>query len=358
MAFNVFFYSAGTDIVAECEKKALQSSQFNYNLLVRLNISEKHTEIDKYIRNYLKELCTDENVVMVTEMYPEFKPGLSNVKGADICISSHVPRYPISSGTYPTREQLEGDGAYAVISYSHKPDTYIRDGMEYIRYYNEEFLVTGYLSRYSEYLVNNGVMLFLGQKHEAAFRYIAMYLADGFLYLDIFNDNIDNVAETMDRYKKLASDVSEGSFYVKDIWTVTKDDIVNSHTENTSVLNEKQVVYGKLIYMFTVIMLCFMVCFWLSQRKKEFIILRKHGFSRFDLIGSIYRELTTIAIIGAILGEIINLIFIFISEKHFEPLWDVVYFHFLIIIAFSLITVFLSSIISVSGIIFGKNYRL
>lgn len=349
MTFLVFNFRAQSNIITESERAALEASAFNYAAAIRIEMTDKNSDVDveAYIRAFLTELCQGDFVITVEDLYLEFKPGLSYAKSADICISDNMPRYPLYKGAYPTKQQLESGGGYAVVGYSRKSEVYRKNGIEYIDFNNEAFQVTGYLSKDAEWLVESGALLFCGCNSEGAWKYIARYLEDGYLYVRIESDETGNLPDSFEQYNERAMEISNGSFFVKYVQSVGYSIIGEVHKVYSKALTETAKTYALYICVFLFVMLCFMVEFFMKQRRSEFITMRKHGFSVYNIIGRFYKELLLYALFGAVLGAAVNLVLGVIFDGYIAFSWTKAYAYFVIFIVYIVGVTLITSAFSV-----------
>ncbi len=353
MTFLVFNFRAQADLIMKAEKEAVEASEFNHaaGMLIKMTDECGDVDVEAYIKAFLTELCQDDFVITAEELYLVHKQGLNHIKSADICISDNMPRYPLHKGAYPTKQQLETGDGYAVVAYSRKSDVYSKDGIEYIDFNGEAFQVTGYLDKNADWLIESGLLLFCGCNSDGAWGFLAGYLEDGYLIIRIESDDTGNLSDNYEKYNERAMELSKGSFYVEYIHDVMYWQIEDVHEEYSRVPTDTAKTYAKYIFAFLVVMLCFMVEFWMKQRKSEFATMRKHGFSVCNIIGRIYGELLIFAAIGTVLGGIVNLALSAWFDGYIAFDWERTYYCFVILVVYIVLVVALTSAFSVIGII-------
>lgn len=65
-------------------------------------------------------------------------------------------------------------------------------------------------------------------------------------------------------------------------------------------------------------MIVFVSEFWIRLRKQEFVILRKNGMSKVNILSMMCKEVLVYSFIGSALGMIINLIAIYILNGYID----------------------------------------
>ena len=335
VTFILFDYIIQANLIREIEKEDYYKSKLNYRESIRLEPIDENISDDLtcYLKRYLEEFCEEGVTLKVVDFNLEDKVKINYIENCDVWISDTLPGYPLYKGNYPTKEQLDTGKGYAVISYSRKSDVYIKDNIEYIDFNGEAFEVTGYFSKYSEWLVNNGTILFVGEDTNVLWECMARYLADGWLWIELESDTVLNHSEQIDELNKVAQNISEGKFYIEYIGVSNSDECyIDSRIEFSKAPTTNQVKYVKLILFFVVVMLCCVIDYWLFLRKMEFKIRRKNGYSIVQIGVLFYKDMFIPALIGGVVGKIVECIFIFLQDGYIVLTGTGIYNAFLIML--------------------------
>ncbi|MCM1288732.1 MAG: hypothetical protein NC240_10515 [Clostridium sp.] len=353
VAFIVFDFRMQSDIRSGAENAALQASSFdNYKVSMRLEMTgENETDTTPYIKEFLTKLCGENNVVTINNLELYFS--LGDIKTGVICVSANMPQYPLHKGAYPTSEQLSTGTGYAVVSYSRKNDIYVKNEKEYIDFNGEAFEITGYLDNNAAWLVDGGVIFFPNSNADGLWFFVARFLENGWLYLSVESDEPMDFADEYDEINEYAKKISKNSFYVKYANNVGYTTVGESRKEYSKALTDNQKRYTLYIYLFTVIMLCFVFEFWMSMRKKEFMIMRKNGFFINNILWTIYRDTYAPALLGAGLGKIVNIAIECVFNGYFDINQSIVIYDLMIVIMFLVVTVTLVTLFSVVKMLIG-----
>lgn len=352
IAFVLFDFKAQSNIREAAENEARNSSEFNYQAYIRMEITdaEGETDVEAYLKELLAELCKEENVtVTISAFQLDYKLPLSLMEPGNICVSSHAPKYPLHKGNYPTKEQLETGNGYAVISYARKKDTYTKNGKVYLDFCGDAFEVTGYFDNDILWVIENDVIFFAGSNTDGLWSSTARYLEDGWMNLVIESDEKMPYENNPEELKRLTEEISEGYFYIESVDFQKKAAryYLSGEHPDSRTLSDNQMHYISYVFIFVMIMLCFIVEFWMNMRKKEFVIMRKNGFLLFDIAGRIYKELFILAFIGALIGKCLRICMEILYDGYVDTSGAIIYQNFVFIILFMVITVMLSAAFSV-----------
>lgn len=352
IAFVLFDFRAQSNIREAAENEAGNSSQFNYQAYIRMAVAdvEGNAELEAYLKGFLAELCKEKTVtVTISSFQLDYRLPLSLMKPGDICVSSNAPKYPLHKGSYPTKEQLATGNGYAVISYARKKDTYMKDGKVYLDFCGDAFEVTGYFDNNIRWVIENDVIFFSGSNTERLWSSAARYLEDGWMNLVIESDKEIAYENNPEKLKSLAEEISEGYFYIEsvDFQRKAAHYYLSGEHPDSRTLSDTQMHYISYVFIFVMIMLCFIVEFCVNMRKKEFAIMRKNGFLLLDIAGRIYKELFILAFIGALIGKCLRMCMEIIYDGYVDTSGAVIYQNFVFIILFMVITVMLSAAFSV-----------
>lgn len=364
MAFLVYFYRADAFIIRQMEQTALSESAFNYEASIVLRITDRTADVDvePYLKEFLSVFCEGDAVVVMRDfmLTHEAKPSLrEDIRGGELCISSNTPRYPLYKGSYPTRQQIESGGRYAVVGCSRSLDVYTRNGQEYIDFNGEAYLITGYLARDAEWLVNDKAVFFGGLQDAGIWRFASRYLEDGGLVVCVAGDAPIELEQETERYERMAREISGGAFYVDYIKNNTDYERAMSiwGMEYSRVPTANQMQRALWFYVLVLIMLCFMVEFWLRLRRKELVIKRRHGFSLWAVVGQLYQELLGLACIGMGAGAIVGLTLDGFFNGYVRIAWEYFDYYISVVFAFLAISVPAVSLFSVAKMLVKADRR-
>ena len=357
VSFIVFDYVSQADITLEMENIALDKSEFNYREYMRLKPTgiKNGSNMSLYLKEFISELNSENTVISVTDFYLELKPELGYVEGFDICLSNTPPRYPLYEGNYPTQQQLETDNGYAVISYSRKKDVYLKNGREYINFNGEEFEVTGYLSKFSDWLVYNGVLLFCGENNHILWECMADFLESGWLDLNVESDNPINYSANIDEIKTLAYTTSENAFIVEYVKKGQPSSVRDVHIEYSKVPTDVQKKYACFIYIFMSVLIGVFFELYFTKKHIISVITNKNEYKPSKIMAMIYKKLFLFAIVAVVLGKTLECIYIYISDGYIALNSTLMYYNFVIILIYLIITLVLAGVFSIVKLILSSR---
>lgn len=331
IVFILFDYIIQAELIRENEKEEYYKTKPNYSAGMRLEPVNEREDVDlaSYLKEYFEMLSQDGVRIKVTDFNVEEK--IDYMENCDVWISGDMPLYPLYRGNYPSKDQLNTGKGYAVISYSRKSDVYIKDDIEYIDFNGEAFEVTGYLSKYSEWLVNNGTLLFAGEDTEVLWECMARYLADGWLYVKLESENTLSCIGQIEEMNEAAKIISDDNFCVESLSTVILDDnYINDRIVASKAPTDNQLKYARLVMLLIIVMLSCVVSYWFLLRKAELEIRRKMGYSIVSISGLLYKDMLMPAVVGVTAGKIIECIYIFIKDGYIALDREGIYNAFLI----------------------------
>lgn len=332
IVFILFDYIIQAELIRENEKEEYYKTKPNYSAGMRLEPVNEREDVDlaSYLKEYFEVLSQDGVRIKVTDFNVEEK--IDYMENCDVWISGDMPLYPLYKGNYPSKDQLNTGKGYAVISYSRKSDVYIKDDIEYIDFNGEAFEVTGYLSKYSEWLVNNGTLLFAGEDTEVLWECMARYLADGWLYVKLESENTLSCIGQIEEMNEAAKIISDDNFCVESLSTVILDDnYINDRIVASKAPTDNQLKYARLVMILIIVMLSCVVSYWFLLRKAELEIRRKMGYSIVSISGLLYKDMLMPAVVGVTAGKIIECIYIFIKDGYIVLDREGIYNAFLIV---------------------------
>lgn len=333
IVFILFDYIIQAELIRENEKEQYYKTKPNYSAGMRLEPVNEKEDVDlaPYLKEYFDEFSCDGVRIKVIDFDVEYK--IDYMENCDVWISGDMPVYSLYKGNYPTKEQLNDKKGYAVISYSRESDVYTKDDVEYIDFNGEPFEVTGYLSKYSEWLVNNGTILFAGEDTDVLWECMARYLADGWLYVKFESESELSYIGQIEEMNELAKVISDDNFFVKSLSTVVMDDnYINDRISASKAPSEKQIKYAKLMMILIIVMLCCVFGYWFLLRKSELEIRRKMGCSVFWISMFLYKDALIPATIGVVIGKIVECVYIFLKDGYIALDGNTIYNAFLIML--------------------------
>ncbi len=353
IAFVVFDYIGQARLLRYNEDSAFKESKLKLGYYMRIEPvgDDVNYDLTSYLHTFFMELCNEGVRLKTDDFYANTEPEISFILACDICISHTAPQYPLYKGEYPTKEQLMSGNGYAVISYSRKNDVYLKDGGEYINFNGEEFQVTGYLSKYSDWLVNNGLLLFAGDNTEALWNLMAGYLEKGYLNVSMESDGTHNFSEQVDEINSLAMKISDGKICVKYIERSNVGALKDIRMEYSNVPSENQRKYATYAYFFVIVTLCCVIEYWIILRKKEFEIRKKVGYSLLNILSLIYGNIFMLGVIGAIFGKVVVCIMICVFDGYLTVSIPLIYSNFIIMVFYLFVTIVLATVLPVTRLV-------
>ena len=213
--FILFLYIADSDIIRkrEMEKhnELLATGGVRFSVILEVadadNLSESKEMLLKEFKMY--------DMAVESDAFPYVYPQFKDMKGASVYLTSAIVEYPLYKGTYPTKEQLSGGGNYAVISYSQKDDVYKEDGKDKIDINGISFEVTGYLSKYAEWMVVDKTILFSTQD-AVNWNWFTLNQTGRF-GITVSGDNVDELTELNQRASEMIDEVLDDGFVIKNV---------------------------------------------------------------------------------------------------------------------------------------------
>lgn len=339
-AFVAFCYATCAGNIEKKEKQAINNSSNLELFLIYFN----ELSDDNIFKNYYDYLNAyiqyDEEVGIYTQFTPDTYSGLD---GATIMFDAFDFGYPLYKGTYPTREQVKSGKSYAVISMSSRKQVYQKNGIEYIDINGTSFEVTGYFSKYSEWMFENKILLVADIEVVRQWQWLSEHNLAG---NQVFTFCSNNSKLLLDTHKKCADD--KNISYYSDVFMYND----NTYPRERSIApTEYQIKLYKLLTIICLIVLLFAMELQFYQRKKEFEILNKNGFSVAQILFKIYCELISCSLLGIIFGACFIICLIYYFEGYVEYNISSLYDYFVISILYLVGSVAISSSYSVSKMI-------
>ena len=253
IAFIMFYYIAETEYLRQRQEER--------------NIASDMQTL--YIRD-VGEVNTDRLGKLL-----EYKPdgGYVFLRGMDVYINSsrtynnsvviscgEIPEevYRLSAGRYPSEEEYEKNEPVVLAGFYFRNDVEREEGIDYIEIEGERYKVIGYLNDASAGIVmpNTAVQPNLKERME---RQVGVSLMLSLMPLDEGNSGLyDECMEVLTQSRLEAYAGSE--FFVP-----------------TGERTETFLNYSKIILIFCILFLCFVMEFWIRIRLKEFAIKRAIG---------------------------------------------------------------------------------
>lgn len=341
--FILFLYIADSDIIRkrEMEKhnELLATGGVRFSVILEVadadNLSESKEMLLKEFKMY--------DMAVESDAFPYVYPQFKDMKGASVYLTSAIVEYPLYKGTYPTKEQLSGGGNYAVISYSQKDDVYKEDGKDKIDINGISFEVTGYLSKYAEWMVVDKTILFSTQD-AVNWNWFTLNQTGRF-GITVSGDNVDELTELNQRASEMIDEVLDDGFVIKNVSPISPcAPATDVSSEFSRVPSENQIRYVAYMCIFVIIMILIITWYWTRLRNKEFSILRKNGLSDIRILAMVQLEVLIYSSVGTATGGAIRLIMIHVFDGYIDTDVKYAYSYFSIAVLYILASVLITSV--------------
>ena len=337
-AFVFFCYATSAPKIKNKELDALKHNSDIQLFTVIFDEAICQNESNDYfdlLDNYINT-CNVKQIGIYNEFVPD---KYSGIEGATILFEAFDFGYPLYEGVYPSKQQLRSGENYAVISMSRKKDVYLENKKEYININGTKFEVTGYFSKYSEWMFENKILMVASVETARKWKWLSAHNLAG---NNVFTFCSDDFSDLSVYHKK--NHESKYVKYCSDIFILND----NSYPYGRSMApTDYQINMYRVLVVFCILVLAFTIELLFCQRKKEFEILSKHGISIFQIICKIYIELMGFCYAGVILGGLFALGIIYYFDGYIQCNISSIYDYFATSVIFTVCIVILSSFYSV-----------
>lgn len=351
VAFIVFNYITKAEIDKDAEKEdkikysySYETSMYVYPVENSLISKESYKE---YLFDEFYKLGGDGYTVFIINLVPYVDAVAGNVI-TDVYIGGDMPKYPIISGDYPSIDMLQSGEHYAVLGKSRKHYTYKKNGKEYIKINNDEYMVTGYVASDKSRILNNKILLFGNNVDDGIWNDMDYYLKSGEVMLLFQSDIMENLQEIVREQANQLSNDRIGAV----------DGMAIKRMLTTDVPQFGFRMFASLIYIFCIITTIFTIEFWLMQRKMEFAIRKSFGYTTGKLMGLLLIEILVMIILSVIFAEIAIIAINYIQGEMITFSIKKVYYNFVAAVMYSIFTLILSSVYPLIKLLKNNPIRL
>lgn len=307
IASVMFSYSAGIMVNKDAEQKDIEACEYQYTACFcaspTANASLERDVLTKDMLALLDGIKGTGDVAVYTS-FININLGVYGLGTANIYFDGKMPKYRLIKGNFPTEEQLQSDGRYVVLGINKKDMTYRRNGRDYILIQEDEYEVTGYISAKNSRILDNKILLFYSCMGDRIKNNLLDYYRMGALNIIYESDTNSGVytymwdyLHNLDAYEKeYAADESVYNIMVSDL---------GEQWYSTAAPLPMYGTWAKLIYVFCIVLLFYVMELWMQQRKEEFAIRKAFGYSDIKIMGLVMVQMAKLLLIAVILSELI-----------------------------------------------------
>lgn len=313
IASVMYNYSGGVEGSVNAEETDKRLYKFTYGATVSVGgtacAGDNREQAKQDMLACLEGIAEEENTLIILSVFDVYVNDAHTGCTAEIYLSGPMPKYSFVKGGFPTEEMLSSGMRYVVLGDGMKHNTYRRTGKDYILIQGDEYEVTGYVSAPNSGILSNTILLFYdamgGNIIDTLCEY---YLSESFIVQYMSDTNQAAYTHMMDYLHTLVPSSESQWEYVleSDIYKFVTSDGANKHNYSS---NAEQVLeyqgFAKLIYVFCIIVILFVLWLWMVQRQEEFAIRRAFGYSAFKLWFMLLVEIAELILIAAILSELV-----------------------------------------------------
>ncbi|MDE6025980.1 MAG: ABC transporter permease [Lachnospiraceae bacterium] len=310
IASVMFSYSFGIMVNKEAEQKDIEACQYQYTACFYASPTENANvcpERDALTQDMLTLLdgIKETGDIVVHTSFINVNLGVYGVCTANIYFDGQMPKYRLVKGDFPTEEQLQSDGRYVVLGINKKDATYRRDGRDYILIQEDEYEVTGYISAKNSTILDNKILLFYSSIGDRIKQNLLDYYRMAMLNIIYESDtNSETYTYMSDYIHSLDAYEEEYGTYESSNYNI----MVSDSGEQWYSTAEPLPMYGtwsKLIYLFCIVMLLYVMELWMQQRREEFAIRKAFGYSDAKIMGLIMAQMAKLLLVAVVMSELI-----------------------------------------------------
>lgn len=226
----------------------------------------------------------------------------ANYRVAEVVLYGFQLDYPLCYGRYPNEQDMSADYPCVVIGREIERLTYKRNGKDFLKINNEEYMVTGITASGKSNVYDYLIILYYKNLGNNVKKDIQYYKTNAGVPISFFlKDNDDLVTSFINtRINENTRD---------NYWELIDDDFF--HFSNAVSDNTKNKVI--CIYLLSLVLILLAISFWYEQNKKDFIIRRLMGFTLPRIVGLVCGRLTFVIVPAFILAEVV-LYFVNLAE--------------------------------------------
>lgn len=307
IASVMFSYSFGISVNREAEKKDIAACQYQYTACFcatpAVEAGFERATLVEGMHTLIDGIKGTSDILVYISQIDVYLDHIYAGCLADIYVDGQMPKYSFIRGSFPTEEQLQSDGRYVVLGINKRDAVYKRDGRDYILIQGEEYEVTGYVSAENSRISDNEILLFyscISDKIKDSLLGYYMMARLNIIYESDENSEVDtymmNYLHSLGVY---AGEEGESERY----------NVMVSHSVDRMYSTADPLpMYGtlaKLIYVFCIVMLFYVMELWMRHRQEEFAIRKAFGYSDARIIGLVTLQTAKLLLMAVILSELI-----------------------------------------------------
>lgn len=200
-------------------------------------------------------------------------------------------KYHLTSGRYPTDEELAAGEPVVILGKALKDKTVSKSDGEYILICGEEYRVIGYCSGENTTITNYSILLFADSLGEQT--RMDVWQA-GNTYMQTYSLNSDTLLPR-DVYEELRAELEAAGIQVGPLMEYESD-------FNGSQYWENYIKLAYIVYCFSLFLTLAVIQYWLYQRKYEIAVRRIYGYGRMKLYGYILKELAGLLMLAVLIS--------------------------------------------------------
>ncbi len=179
-----------------------------------------------------------------------------------------------------------------------KPYTYQKNGKDYFKVCEEEYIVTGYIAAEKSSSLDRKIFLFYNQLGQNAKRDIDYFAKTNGIFISMQDDK----ANLVDLYKEKEEILHDKVDFI----SFSNDMLDDTYDYDIGMVEYRK--YSYLLYLFAITLIIMIMELWIAQRKKEFAIRRAVGYTRIQIIQMLAAELSKMIAYSGFLVLIIQII--------------------------------------------------
>lgn len=354
IASAMYNYSGGVEGSVNAEETDRRLYEFTYGASVSVGGAAEAGDNRKQAKEdmlaCIEGIAEEENTLIFLSVFNVYVNDAHTGCTAEIYMSGPMPKYSFVKGGFPTEEQLSSGMRYVVLGDGMKHNTYRRSGKDYILIQGDEYEVTGYVSAPNSGILSNTILLFYNAMGSNIIDTLCeYYIGDPFIVQYMSDTNQAAYTHMMDYLHTLVPASKSESEYVleSDVYKFIVSDGAEKHDYSS---NAEQTLryqsFAKLIFVFCIIVIMFVLWLWMVQRQEEFAIRKAFGYSAFKLWVMVFIEIAELILVAAVLSELVIAVIAFVDKDMYVFKIGDVYSRFFREVSFIYICLIIVSILS------------
>ena len=211
--------------------------------------------------------------------------------------------YPLISGHYPTDSDINSDIPCVVLGSKMHKYTVREGNQDYIYINYDKYKVLGYVKSNKSAIFNYKIILFYENLGANTKKNLMEYFKHNILNLIVRCDSADK----LEKYNMRLESIKDKYQYEFG----SDEEFFASES-----LDENVVTISKIVYVFSIVLVLFVLYYWYTNAKKEYAIKRTFGYSYFRLLLDFMMKIFLYICISVIIAEIVVFILNFIEKDY------------------------------------------